>query len=271
MVSISKYYAWLAVNENTPIDIKLMVLDQCLLTALLYGAESWGDFTCIKEKIRKIETDILRRILKVKKTTSTDLIYYELNRPDIVSKLKDAQFKFFKKITNLNHEDAIVKNILDMCNRTTIYDYYVHLHGHNQTDNLHERRSTILSSNKDMIKYYRITIGTAKPILYCSMILDYYRYIITRWRLSNHKLKIETLRYGPPESKVPRHMRLCDVCNVLDDEEHAIFRCAKFQLIRMDYVDLLLKYNTIHLFLNPTVKDVRYVVTYLHKIEKLIT
>ena len=62
MVSISKYYAWPVVNEVTPVDIKLLVLDQCMFTSLLYRIETWGDISIIENKILKIEIDALRRI-----------------------------------------------------------------------------------------------------------------------------------------------------------------------------------------------------------------
>ena len=41
MVHISKFYSWLSVNENTPIEVKLLVLDSCVFGALLYGIECW--------------------------------------------------------------------------------------------------------------------------------------------------------------------------------------------------------------------------------------
>ena len=195
MFNVSKFHAWLAVNENTPIDVKLMVLDQCLLTALLYGAETWGDISFIAEDIRKIETAALRSILKVKKTTTTDLIYYELNRPDIVSKVRDSQFKFFRKVTQFRYDEAVVKSILDMCMDIEMVRYYTQLDDQNQNKNLQGRKHQILYSDKAMVNYYRNTIGLNTTCLYNSMLSDYYRYIITRWRLSNHKLKIETLRY----------------------------------------------------------------------------
>ena len=65
MVNVAKFYAWLNVNDNTPIDIKLMVLDQCLFTSLLYGAESWGDISYLEDKIRKTETKALRSMIKL--------------------------------------------------------------------------------------------------------------------------------------------------------------------------------------------------------------
>ena len=102
MANVSKYYAWLGLNDETPIYIKLLVLDQCMFTALLYGIETWGDISKIEKKLLKIEIDPLRGILKVKTGTSIDLIYFELNRADIISRIKDAQFKFFKKLSKIH-------------------------------------------------------------------------------------------------------------------------------------------------------------------------
>ena len=45
MKHVAKFYAWLEVNENTPIETKLLVLDNCVFSLLLYGCEVWGDLT----------------------------------------------------------------------------------------------------------------------------------------------------------------------------------------------------------------------------------
>ena len=52
---------------------------------------------------------------------------------------------------------------------------------------------------------------------------DENRIIISRWRLSSHKLHIETGRYKIP--KVPTADRKCQICNILEDEYHALFSC----------------------------------------------
>ena len=78
--------AWLEINDNTPVDVKLLVLDQCMFTALLYGAEAWGDISIIEDEIRKIEIKALKSILKVKQSTSNDLIFFELGRAIVQSK-----------------------------------------------------------------------------------------------------------------------------------------------------------------------------------------
>ena len=59
---------------------------------------------------------------------------------------------------------------------------------------------------------------------------DSKRYIITRCRLSNHKLYIETGRYKTPP--VERKDRKCSICDILEDEFHAIYHCPRFNCIR---------------------------------------
>ena len=42
MNNICKFYAWLEINKDTPIEIKVMILDNCLFSSILYGVETWG-------------------------------------------------------------------------------------------------------------------------------------------------------------------------------------------------------------------------------------
>ena len=45
--------------------------------------------------------------------------------------------------------------------------------------------------------------------------------ILTKFRISDHKLEIEIGRY----KKVPREQRICKACKVLDDEKHFFLYC----------------------------------------------
>jgi hypothetical protein len=49
------------------------------------------------------------------------------------------------------------------------------------------------------------------------------RLILTKFRLSEHKLLIEIDR----NLKIPRDQRLCAICNVLEDEFHFFFECKR--------------------------------------------
>ena len=84
---------------------------------------------------------------------------------------------------------------------------------------------------------------------------DIKRCVITRWRLSNHRLQIEVGRYKRP--KILQHLRLCNTCNVVEDETHAIYVCPRFEHIRTRYRLLLQRNSDIKTLLNPCneVKD----------------
>ena len=176
------------------------------------GIEAWGDISIIENKFLKNEIDALRRILKVTTGTTIDLIYFELNRANIISRMRDAQFKFYKKLSAITHDAATVKHVVDMCTGDDMIKYNNNLHGHHQEDNLCKRR--IMNCESSMITYYRYIISPVKSCIYNSFLHDYFRFIITRWRLSNHKLKIEVGRYTKPLTS--RNERLCDYCELLE-------------------------------------------------------
>ena len=63
-----------------------------------------------------------------------------------------------------------------------------------------------------------------------------YRYNITKIRLSAHKLRIETGRYG--QNRIERHERICEICKSSDieDEFHFVIVCPKYKWIRQRYI-----------------------------------
>lgn len=124
-----------------------------------------------------------------------------------------------------------------------------------------------MSSNQSMAVRYLAMFNLKSPkVLYKSNINDEYRIIITRWRLSCHKLYIETGRYKTP--KIPREERLCLNCDILEDENHSIFQCKAHRTIRKKYENLLRKYNSVHKLLDPNEEsDIRPIADFLAEIE----
>ena len=55
---------------------------------------------------------------------------------------------------------------------------------------------------------------------------------ITKFRLGSHNLAIETGRW----CRRKREDRLCNTCNLLGDENHAVFSCSKIE--RSDLLEL---------------------------------
>ena len=99
------------------------------------------------------------------------------------------------------------------------------------------------------------------------MINDRYRITLTRWRLSCHKLYIETGRYKRPI--VDRLDRRCIICQVVEDEFHALFMCYAHVRIRLKYTALLTKYDSIQKLFNPRDScDLIEVSRYIREIEQ---
>ena len=57
-----------------------------------------------------------------------------------------------------------------------------------------------------------------------------YRKALCALRISSHKLNIERGRYLTIKSKVED--RLCNICDVVEDEVHALCKCKKFDTFR---------------------------------------
>ena len=114
--------------------------------------------------------------------------------------------------------------------------------------------ANIESSTKSRVIYYRNLIHPDKSCIYTSFLNDYFRKVISRWRLSCHKVKIETLRYSRPF--IERQDRKCVTCGVLEDESHVIFHCPVFNDVRAKFQHLLSAHATIESVLNPTSESV---------------
>jgi hypothetical protein len=58
------------------------------------------------------------------------------------------------------------------------------------------------------------------------------RRLICKFRLSDHSLAIETGRY----KKIPRHLRTCNKCETLDDENHFFLNCKLNEHLRKAFL-----------------------------------
>ena len=103
--NIIKYYAFLRKNKYAPTYIKLKVLDACVLSSLIYNAETWAN-TTIKElevKYRKI----LKTILGVKWSTCNEMVYLELGKVPLQILVEIKQYIFWKKVKELDNEEPL--------------------------------------------------------------------------------------------------------------------------------------------------------------------
>ena len=97
--------------------------------------------------------------------------------------------------------------------------------------------------------------------------VDSNRAIITRWRLSNHTLKIETGRYENPP--LIRNERKCERCNIVEDENHVIFFCPAYNNLHQSFSSLFVSNFSVGLLLDPPSNEANKVARFLHAIEKV--
>ena len=180
MWNMHKFYAWLEYNLDTPIKIKLLVLYNCVFSAILYAAETWGDMTMTKEKILQTERQALKRILCVKSSTPNDLLYIELNRADIVANIRDRQQKFYRKLLSLEEGSAIILDVLDMCKELELVKYYEELSNDNREQNLAEKKHACTNATGTYtVRYTELTNMIYCPAIYESFMREDLRIIIT--------------------------------------------------------------------------------------------
>ena len=106
------------------------------------------------------------------------------------------------------------------------------------------------------------------------------RIIISKMRISNHRLAIETGRF----SKTPRNERLCLFCKAnnnfseIEDEQHVLLRCSRYIEIRRDLfdrirkccprIDLLNDENKLMYLLNSSGSTIKDVARFFHSAYK---
>ena len=274
MVHISSFYSWLAINEDTPIKVKLLVLYVCLFATLLYSCEVWVNLEEVSEKLLMIEKKALKSCLGVKPSTPDDLVYLELNKANIVSTIRDRQYNFFRKFMNQNEDSAIAMNIWNLYNNNVdsesegVIHYFQNLEPGSKKKDIEARKERTNTSELSMTTRYReVTNLEYCDILYDSFITEKNRLVITRWRLSCHSLHIETGRYQRP--RLPRNERICSVCHTIEDEHHALFVCTAHTFIRARYSELLSTHTSVSSILHPdTIEDANTIGNYIRDIER---
>ena len=132
------------------------------------------------------------------------------------------------------------------------------------SDQFHQNAfSTINDENSKLRTYaiYKTKIGLEK---YLTLIKNpNTRKQISKLRLSNHKLMIETGRYHKP--KTPKDLRFCPFCpNVVETEAHLLFYCPTYTIMRKECFKTLLENNPGFRFYTTNLK-MEYIMTHIDK------
>ena len=240
----------------------LNLFDSLVGSILQYNAEVWGNTK--SKNIETLHLKFCKRLLGVKRTTSSMSVYGELGRYPLYVARYVKVVKYWFRL--LNTDNIIMQKMyaymLNDCNRGKV----------NWVSNVKRLLDQFGFSNvfvdpfsvtpKNFCLSFKNRIVDCfvqkwnNDILLCSVLCSYkhfktvfafenyldivpknLRYFLTKLRLSSHPLRIETGRYG--RNRVDRHLRYCTLCdkNDIEDEYHFLFVCPAYNEIRKRFMN----------------------------------
>lgn len=221
----------------------------------------------------KLHMHICKYILGVGKKSSNFATFSELGRTPFALDCFNSVFKYWNRLDTTNNnllKDAYIEN-KQLHSRgcvtwyscvhrlLEVFDSNTRIHKmlkyKNNTFNCNIKklvktfyinkwyttRNKLLTDNSKLRTYlqFKSNFGLEK---YLNIISDYnQRKYLTKFRISNHKLKIETGRSTKP--KTPLEDRICDKCfsDEIESEEHFLLRCSFYDISRNTLLNKIYK------------------------------
>ena len=236
-----KFVSFLAKNGDLPFIIKKRVFDACLMSALLYGCESWLDGDL--KPMCKLYNWALKQMLGVRYTTCNDVCYVESGYIPLKGIVKNRQRKFFMKLYNdrVNMLDDPFGLVLRLVMNTRYNTKrYINDLVNNDFDDIQneivllKRSLSNSESTKRTLYCNTMNPGLETHDIYSKrcVINETHRIAFTRFRVSSHSLAIETGRWNRRgRGRLPIEERLC-MCGQVQTEDHVVRECTISQHIR---------------------------------------
>ena len=107
-----KFTNFCAKNFQAPLDIKLKVLDTCIVPSLCYAAETWGDAGKDVETIYRYG---IRVALGIRQSLNNEITYIECNKFPLKCKILLQQLKFYQTIKRYRNDypDSTLTNLIN--------------------------------------------------------------------------------------------------------------------------------------------------------------
>ena len=238
-------------NQAIPIDLQLKLFDSMVEPILLYGSEVWG-FENIKI-IEQVHLSFCKRILKVRSSTPNYMVYAELGRFPLEIPVKIKMISFWRKLLYSEKLSSNMYRLLFSLKKNGLYNFkwldyiesifndigmgYVFANQDNSNYNMLIKQilqdqfiqkwhnDVQLSSRGQFYSSFKDNFCFEK---YLVKIPENHRIWLTKLRLSNLKLPIETGRW----QNIPVEERLCHKCHEgIGDEFHYLFVCKSPELV----------------------------------------
>lgn len=250
-----------------PIQIWLKIFSSVIEPIALYGSEVWGPLTnqefdkWEKHPIETLHVEFCKTILKVHRHTTNNACRAELGRYPLIINIQKRSIKFWKHL-KLSDPHSLCHKALqnqELSKITTPHTNQVHCypfpltppHSTGLQDQIQITQHTPLNQiflylKNNYYQYWQLKTKTqSKMQCYLSLNREYalanyltqikdpiLRKILTKYRLSEHRLAIETGRHK--KDWLPREERFCRQCtdNIVETELHFLTECNKFKNIR---------------------------------------
>ena len=253
---------FLSLNPN--IQTSMHVFDHTIKPILLYGCEVWGtidpfsakfnkgiqnltfDQVFTKQKAELLHQKFCKFLLGVNRKSTNFAVLSELGRFPLYFNVIKAQMKYHKRLQSINDTFPL---LFAAYTESVNIDSSKYCSWYSSIKFIMDKTSTVLNTpyvcnNKFLVKYFtkeweinrdkhsdgklcsyitfKSNFGTEK---YLAILKNFdLRKMFTRFRISAHRLAIETGRY----KGIPRQDRLCTRCsaNAVEDETHFLFECS---------------------------------------------
>ena len=251
-VNIVKFFAFLRSHINAPVDVKLKVLDACIMSSVLYNSETWANVNV--DRLEIIHRRMLRSILGIGTTSCNEVLYIELGVSSIRTRIMIKQFEFWKKVLEMTDENPL-KYAISIAKRYKLKEIAHYEKLHEKFSSKEEITTKFLDEMKSVI-HHKAMKGRSKYLTYLQINPELetpgcyenakHKFVSMRAKLrtSTHCLHIEMGR----RTGTSRERRTCH-CedNSVEDENHFLFECASYHDIRTKYN---IRRTTLHEFLN---------------------
>ena len=240
------------------IDDTIGLFDAMIKPILLYGSDFWG---CLKtpknNPVENLYMQFCRQILGVQKNTTTMGVLLELGRTPLMLEARRLSLKNWERIKNGDGNilvDCSYKNSSEKeldWNATICRLLSEHGMQYRITEETSDTGDAFLGKAKDIhyqeaftqiqnpeskLRTYALIKTNIGREPYLKEIKNTkYRQKLTKFRLSNHRLLIESGRH----MKLPITERICPMCRAgIEDEIHFLVKCNFYESARKPLLDM---------------------------------
>ena len=253
--------------SKLPIHLANKIFASLFLPILTYGTEVWGaydkdDFNSWeKDIVEKTHVFFCKQFLGVNKRCPNAACRNELGRLPLKGLMEINVIKFWLHLENLP-DDNIAKQSLQIAKELSVKNlfsfqrqkidklckrYKINISNLNDNSNCSKLISHLKLNVKNELIYHQIKLlnTNRKLNFYCIFKKDtlktefldtiknpLHKKCINKFRLGNHKLRVETGRHTVP--KTPENLRICSFCHLdeVENEYHFLFSCTFYEEIR---------------------------------------